>query len=591
MSYRFRMPYQPPVSSRELALYPRMTRWFGLTLLVKLAWRVAIAELFGRFADGRLMVAALDKSTEADHAAAAVAHLPGGADEAFTLDDDGALWVDYIADLGDGFDATFAIASLLAREKLTIGGHATQRGRLLVMGGDEVYPLASPENYQRRLRDPYDWAFPDPDPESDAGPLVYAIPGNHDWYDGLVIFLGLFTRRDRLHLGGWRSRQGRSYFALQLTRDWWLWAVDAQLDDTIDQPQRDYFSAIAEAMEPDARVILCGPEPGWLYTRDPDSKSLDVYDLIGDILRAKCPRAQIPLVLSGDTHHYSRYIGQTSGVQFVTAGGGGGFLEATHQLKDEIAINRGDPNVALEWTGDKTLLHAYDATTGEPAAWPSRAESRAMLRGVLAFSFLNPGFAAALGCIYALFGLVALGIGHLAAAGLALVVATASFHDYTRRQEGPRARVKLLSFANGVAHSLAFVALVEIFLRLAPLSPSEPVINAAMLLAWLAFAGGVTAGTLFGVYLYISSRWLDIGHVDAFSAMRRDSHRHFLRLRIKDDEVTVYPIGLARTPRRNEWRENPAPSPAEPSAFLADPPLEARLIETPFAARATQALP
>lgn len=580
------MPSNPPVSLQELALYPRMTRWFGLRLLLKLAWRVAIAELFGRFADGRLMVAALDKSTEADHAAAAISHLPGGADEAFTPDEDGALWIDYVADLGDGFDATFAIASLLAREKLTIGGHATERGRLLLMGGDEVYPIASLENYQRRLRDPYTWAFPDPEPDSDSGPPVYAIPGNHDWYDGLVLFLGLFTRRDRLHLGGWRSRQGRSYFALQLTKDWWLWAVDAQLDATIDQPQRDYFSAIAEAMEPDAHVILCGPEPGWLYTRDPDSKSLDVYDLIGDILRAKCPMAQIPLVLSGDTHHYSRYIGQTSGIQFVTAGGGGAFMESTHQLKDEIAINRGDPNIALEWTQDKTLLHAYDVATGEPAAWPSRAESRAMLRGVFAFSFLNPGFAAALGCVYALFGLIALGVGHLLAAGIALIVATASFHDYTRRQEGSRARVKLLSFFNGAAHSLAFVGLVELFLRIAPLSPSEPVTNGAMLLAWLALAGGATAGTLFGVYLYVSSRWLDIGHVDAFSAMRRDSHRHFLRLRIKGDEITVYPIGLERTPRRSDWRINPAPSPDEPSAFIADQPLQPRLIETPFVARA-----
>lgn len=580
------MPSNPPVSLQELALYPRMTRWFGLRLLLKLAWRVAIAELFGRFADGRLMVAALDKSTEADHAAAAISHLPGGADEAFTPDEDGALWIDYVADLGDGFDATFAIASLLAREKLTIGGHATERGRLLLMGGDEVYPIASLENYQRRLRDPYNWAFPDPEPDSDSGPPVYAIPGNHDWYDGLVLFLGLFTRRDRLHLGGWRSRQGRSYFALQLTKDWWLWAVDAQLDATIDQPQRDYFSAIAEAMEPDAHVILCGPEPGWLYTRDPDSKSLDVYDLIGDILRAKCPMAQIPLVLSGDTHHYSRYIGQTSGIQFVTAGGGGAFMESTHQLKDEIAINRGDPNIALEWTQDKTLLLAYDVATGEPAAWPSRAESRAMLRGVFAFSFLNPGFAAALGCVYALFGLIALGVGHLLAAGIALIVATASFHDYTRRQEGSRARVKLLSFFNGAAHSLSFVGLVELFLRIAPLSPSEPVTNGAMLLAWLALAGGATAGTLFGVYLYVSSRWLDIGHVDAFSAMRRDSHRHFLRLRIKGDEITVYPIGLERTPRRSDWRINPAPSPDEPSAFIADQPLQPRLIETPFVARA-----
>ncbi|MCC2100504.1 MAG: hypothetical protein KDJ12_05540, partial [Hyphomicrobiales bacterium] len=164
------MPTQKPATLDELARYPRMTRWFGLVLLLKLAWRVAIAELFGRFADGRLMVAALDKSTEADHAAAASAHLPGGSDQAFTTDEDGALWVDYVADLGDGFDATYAIASLMARETLVVGEHSTRRGRLLVMGGDEVYPLASPENYQQRLRDPYDWAFPDPDPESDSGP-------------------------------------------------------------------------------------------------------------------------------------------------------------------------------------------------------------------------------------------------------------------------------------------------------------------------------------------------------------------------------------------------------------------------------------
>ena len=145
--------------------------------------------------------------------------------------------------------------------------------------------------------------------------------------------------------------------------------------------------------------------------------------------------------------------------------------------------------------------------------------------------------------------------------------------------------MKLLSFVNGAAHSLAFVALVEIFLRLAPLKTGETVTNAAMLLAWLALAGGAVAGTLFGVYLYVSSRWLDIGHVDAFSAMRRDSHRHFLRIRIKGDEATVYPIGLDRTPRRREWWANPALSSDEPSAYVADPALAPRLIETPFVAR------
>jgi hypothetical protein len=46
------------------------------------------------------------------------------------------------------------------------------------------------------------------------------------------------------------------------------------------------------------------------------------------------------------------------------------------------------------------------------------------------------------------------------------------------------------------------------------------------------------------------SRWWNLNHNDAFSAMRLDSHRNFLRLRIKDDAVTIYPIGLNRVPRR-----------------------------------------
>jgi hypothetical protein len=56
-------------------------------------------------------------------------------------------------------------------------------------------------------------------------------------------------------------------------------------------------------------------------------------------------------------------------------------------------------------------------------------------------------------------------------------------------------------------------------------------------------------GALFGIYLYASSRWWNLNHNDAFSAMRLDSHRNFPRLRIKDDAVTIYPIGLDRVPR------------------------------------------
>lgn len=299
------MPSTPRVPLEKLAEYPGMTNWFGVDLLAKLVGRVVLSDWFGQYADRRLIVAALDNGTKEDQQQLAKQFMPGYIDPpgdiSFIPDHDGNVWIDFVADLGDGFDATYAIASLLARETLVVDGHETKRGQLLLMGGDEVYPLASPDNYQRRLRDPYAWAFPDPYPARDdkRGVPVYAIPGNHDWYDGLQVFQALFCRKsESLHLGGWRTFQHRSYFALQLTSDWWVWAMDAQLDDDVDQPQKEYFLNIAEAMGPSAKVILIGPEPGWLYLKDGKSKSLDILSYVGLLGCNHCKDLSIPLVLN-----------------------------------------------------------------------------------------------------------------------------------------------------------------------------------------------------------------------------------------------------------------------------------------------------
>jgi hypothetical protein len=634
------MPTRKPVELSELATYPQMTRWFGLGLLARLAWRVAISELFGQYADNRLMIAALDTVSDQVQVERAVAHAPGGKDFAFKPDAEGALWIDYVADLGDGFDSTYAIASLLARETLIVGGRTTQRGRLLVMGGDEVYPTATSDNYHRKLRDPYDWAWPDRNPKSDKGPLVFAVPGNHDWYDGLVLFLGQFTRKQRLHLGGWRTRQNRSYFALKLTETWWLWGVDAQLDDTIDQPQRDYFAAIAAAMPDDVNVILCGPEPGWLYTGKPGSQSLAVYDLIGNTLREIRPHARIPLVLSGDTHHYSRYRAEKTGTHFVTSGGGGAFLHPTHQLADEIAINTAverkgkrrresveqraaerNQERELKWARpDRLLALQKDAGAGAAAAYPSREESAKLLRGVLAFAPLNWSFAGALGVAYALAHWLAMPT-NVVFSGLALWALMAlALWRYTRRQEGPRAGIGAICVAHAAAHAACFVVLSMAIARyggqhkamfdhaarlsqsawtfvldaIAPVSQQfrenfAPFLGGLAECAAMTAVGGVFAGCVFGAYLYVTSRWCDINHNDAFSAMRRNSHRHFLRIRIEGDEATIYPVGLDRTPARKEWRlrmDETSSDPDDPSVYFVEGGLACRLIETPVVVRA-----
>jgi hypothetical protein len=98
--------------------------------------------------------------------------------------------------------------------------------------------------------------------------------------------------------------------------------------------------------------------------------------------------------------------------------------------------------------------------------------------------------------------------------------------------------------------------------------------------------GFAVGGFLFGAYLYVSSRFLNMNQNDAFSAMRLDSHRNFLRIRIKDDEATIYPIGLTRIPSRSEWKFNDAKRGTPAPVYVPDDPLAPHLIEGPIVVNA-----
>jgi hypothetical protein len=196
------------------------------------------------------------------------------------------------------------------------------------MGGDQVYPDATRENYRERFRDVYETALLD---RNLAIPL-FLIPGNHDWYDGLDLFDALFCKKEGLPIGGWHVRQRRSYFAIQISDDWWLWGADLQLSEFVDRPQSEYFEKVANSMKAGSKIILCAAVPGWLY-EEGKARSFESIGHIAGIARKLTDKnLTVPWVLSGDIHHYSRYIGNPSGTQFITSGGGGAFLHPTHSL-------------------------------------------------------------------------------------------------------------------------------------------------------------------------------------------------------------------------------------------------------------------
>jgi hypothetical protein len=259
---------------------PRAVRWLDPGVLVSSGVRVALSAVFGEYADQRLMQAATDSfGSNADLIERYDYSSGAKREEVFGASD--ACWVDYIADVGAGFGPTFGMASLLAREELSLSNLPGQRlpaGGILIMGGDQCYPMGTHEEYQERLVLPYATALPFRDRDAPHRHL-FALPGNHDWFDGLGAFDSLLCQsRGQLskekpdggrRIGGWRCQQHRSYWAIRLPHNWWLWGVDIQFSKYLDDAQEEYFDAVVNSIMRgehgmgDHNVVLCIAEPHW----------------------------------------------------------------------------------------------------------------------------------------------------------------------------------------------------------------------------------------------------------------------------------------------------------------------------------------
>ncbi len=423
----------------DLARFPRMTGWFAPVLLAKFLLRVIVSDVFGEYADRRLLSAALDPVDDDERRRRV--DLTG----AMTKDADGAVWLDYVADLGDGFDATYAIAFLLAQRELRVpqAGNPLPRASALVMGGDAVYPAAKRDDYKIKMRLPYTFALPDA--QDDRHLPLLLLPGNHDWYDGLVDFLAIFCREKPTIIGGWRTNQRRSYFAAKLTDNWWIWGIDIALVHDMDQPQADYFVAIARDMPQGANVILCSAEPGW-YKAETDGDSFRTLSYAAWIAEnaedehGERKDLKIPLVLSGDSHHYAHYVGD--GTHYITSGGGGAFVHGTLELK---------PAIRARWLNDDHAILRLEQ------CYPTQAESRTLLNGNRKFGALNPGLTIALAALYLTFAFALTARWHWDVALIEYALLAVSLWGYSRYQERHNSRIIV---ATAGAHALAHMAVI-----------------------------------------------------------------------------------------------------------------------------------
>jgi hypothetical protein len=634
----------------DLRSLPRMVGWFGFTALYSTGVHSVLSKVFGSYSDQRLIQALADKASVDEivkrYDYSALDCSASGA--ARGTRPDGEVWVDYLADTGDGFDSTFAIASLVAARSLEIegAGEPLPGGQLLVMGGDQVYPFASLDQYEARLLTPFRLA----DTETQTpNRKLFAIPGNHDWYDGLSAFDRLFCRArygdsDQLVVGPWKCEQHRSYFAIKLPHNWWIWGLDTQLTRNFDMGQIEYFRAVSRHMmdREKAKIIICIPEPSWYETAETGDES-GYPESLSKILPTSFEHGEVCAVIAGDWHHYSRYVGVQTGLNLITAGGGGAFLAPTHHLPETLNVSWGgeedDYTCRIEPCADPD---APRTLAREHAVFPTKSASRRLSWRLLAFPYFNAAYAFTLGVAYWLMTwiftaspvskswfenldhsgqkadeiarTVIVHAGSLPVAQWMLLVVDAASNNFLLFLLGAGSAAAfymladarriwarlLLALGHWSAHAVAMCALTSVFAtfndRLDAMAHQglkaghqnvlfayDLIRNSALFAFEMIVFGGLAAGLIWGVYFFICCRFFNLHLSQAFAALRIAGYKHFLRMKIEPDRLTIYPIGLRKVPFRLWWRRRTGDERRQGvrAAFVSRTGLRPRLIEPP----------
>ncbi len=574
-----------PQSYDDLDFEPQpMVGWYKPSGLIKAGLEAVISSTFGSYADKRDVQAVLAEAEWHDYSG--------------EVEERGDIWIDYIADLGDGWNSTYTMARLLAEQELWFDNEGqctrdpdkaatrTKRGHILVMGGDEVYPTASRKEYNNRMLQPYRCALPFVTDYKKA-PHLYLVPGNHDWYDGLANFFNLFCQRR--WVGGWKTWQRRSYFALKITDHLWLWAIDTQLNADIDQQQINYFNCLAkEVMLEASKIILCTAEPSWVYVdaktkqetnpKKKEKKKEAIYAYLGHLEQKTIKKYHHEVIvgLAGDWHNYTRYVSTDENLepdakkhQRFVSGGGGAYLYPTHNMPKELTLPK-------RFGGQRYKREAI---------FPNEEESWVKVRWSLLFSWypLNWSFTAFLGGFYLLLAWVVQSVSkNSRPPGETLLDKFRDSFDVTAFIEiiahSPSSVMLLLILLAGLiafsnfetfwkkllhgglhtlAHMLLFFLLIRCFaifnLDLLNLRINEP-LQVTLFGVEMLWFGGFLGGVVLGFYLWSSNRWLNIHDNEVLLCQSDPDYKNFIRMHIdKHGTLTIYPIGVERVNRKNDW--------------------------------------
>ncbi len=270
------------------------------------------------------------------------------ADKVIRRDDPDRFSFLVIGDTGEGDDSQYAVVPGL----LKVG----QDTRFAVIASDVIYPVGSADDYGTKFFQPYqDYRAP-----------LYAIPGNHDWYEDLGAFMRVFCDdapplapepRPRPLTRAWlrsllwhrprmgdgqrldEARQLRSAPDQQAVQPGPYWAIDTGplriigidtgLLGTIDAEQGAWLREVSQGPRP--KILITG-SPLYVDGEHHPCVIEGGGGTVDDIVRD--PAHHYVAAIGGDIHNYQRYPVRVDGrtIQYVVSGGGGAFMHATHTI-------------------------------------------------------------------------------------------------------------------------------------------------------------------------------------------------------------------------------------------------------------------
>ncbi|WP_242614374.1 metallophosphoesterase family protein [Actinomadura roseirufa] len=252
-----------------------------------------------------------------------------------------------LGDTGEGDKSQYAVVPPLLA--------AAAGTDFMIIASDVIYPTGDAGEYPDKFFRPYK-DYPGP---------IYAVPGNHDWYDGLRGFLHVFCGLDadcspppwRGPLGFvprllWRRPGAVDPRALAEARRTYRGAAGQQAVQpgpywAIDTPSLRIVgidTGITGAVDRDQgawlREVSAGPKPKLLVTGKPiyvddDHRPgpIEGGGTVDAIVRD--PAHHYVAAIGGDIHNYQRYPVEVGGgrtIHYLVSGGGGAFMHATHTI-------------------------------------------------------------------------------------------------------------------------------------------------------------------------------------------------------------------------------------------------------------------